>query len=96
MEEKLNAGETVWIVERDEEGNLCNVFGLMFLAEVAGFVIATSFVDDAEGLEETLAYHAEETDVYYSAELAVYPSTECWPTKEAAYTILTQKEGEDD
>ena len=39
MEEKLNAGAEVWVVERDEESIACEVSGYMFLAEVADFVI---------------------------------------------------------
>ena len=96
MEEKLNAGAEDWVVERDEDGNACEVSGYMFLAEVAGFVIASSFINDLERLESTLAYHAQETAENYDTDLAVFPAVDCWPTQEAAHAALAEEKGENE
>lgn len=96
MEEKLNAGAEVWVVTRDEDGIACGVSGYMFLAEVAGYVIATSYINDLTCLDSTLAYHAQETVENYDTDLAVFPAEDCWPTREAAHAALAEEKGERD
>ena len=94
MEEKLTAGAEVWVVERDEDGNACEVSGYMFLAEVADFVIASGYIDGMTHIEGILAYHAQETAENYDTDLAVFPAVDCWPTKEAAHAALDDEKGE--
>lgn len=94
MEEKLNAGAEVWVVERDEESIACEVSGYMFLAEVADFVIASGYVNGMTHIEGILAYHAQETAENYDTDLAVFPAVDCWPTKEAAHAALDDEKGE--
>lgn len=96
MEEKLNAGAEIWVVERDEDGVACEVSGYMFLAEVADFVIASGYINGMTRIEGILAYHAQETAENYDTDLAVFPAVDCWPTKEAAYAALAEEKGERD
>lgn len=96
MKEKLNAGAAIWIVERDENGTACEVFGYMFIAEVAGFVIASAYINDGKDIDSTMAYHAETTVESYSSDLAVFPAKDCWTTKEAAHDAFDREEKEDD
>ena len=95
METKLEAGSEVWAVERDESGVACDVSGYMFLAEIAGFVITSAYIDDLEHIEETMAYHAQETAENYDTDLAVFPAEDCWSTKEAAQAALNSENKED-
>ena len=90
METKLNAGSEVWVVERDENGVACEVSGYMFLAEVAGFVIVSDYINGMERIEETLADHAEQTAEKCSTDLSVFPAGDCRPTREAAYAALEE------
>lgn len=71
-------GGMVWVVERDEDGNAIAVTGLIFVAEVAGAVIATPKVYGREGLEEVMKYHIEETASNDCTELSVYPAKDCY------------------
>ena len=95
METKLDTGAEVWAVERDESGVACEVSGYMFLAEVAGFVIASSYINGTKHIEGILAYHAQETVENYDTDLAVFPAKDCWPTREAAHAALNSENKED-
>lgn len=78
----LKAGEPVWAVC----GN--DVTGYMYLATVGSYVIATSYINDLETAEETLAYHEEETEEGYGTDLVVLFQCNCYATKEEAERAL--------
>lgn len=92
---KFTPGEEVWIVERDEDGNACEVSGYVFLAEVAGAVILTPYINDLEDLEDLLDYHIEETATNYDTDLAVFPTADCYTDQEAAEAALKAETGEE-
>ena len=93
METKIEAGSEVWAVERDEEDLACEVSGYMFLAEVAGFVIATPYISGMKHIKSIMAYHAQMTAENYGTDLAVLPAEDCWPTREAALAALEEEGG---
>lgn len=96
MRQKLNPGEDVWIVERDEDGNACEMSGYMFLAEVADAVIVTSYIYDLESLEDTIAYHIEQTAEDYDTHLAVFPAADCYADREEAEAALNTETSEEE
>ena len=81
-------GKSVWIVERDEDGNASEVTGYLFLAEVADAVIVTPRISGRKGLEETMAYYIETTAEYCEADLRVFPSDDCYLHKHDAEKAL--------
>ena len=84
----LTPGEEVWVVERDECGNACEFTGYVLLAEVAGAVILTPYINDIEDLDGLLEYHIEQTAENYDTDLAVFPASDCYGTKEEAKNAL--------
>ncbi len=86
--QKTIPGTGVWVVNRDEYGEACDVSGYMFLAEVSGFVILTDYISDLESLGDTMAYHAAETSENYDTNLAVFPADDCYLTREEAEAAL--------
>ena len=83
-ERKFTPGQTVYVVERDECGYPGDVSGFMLLAQVDYVVIVTPFINDMEGLEETLEYLIAETADSYDCDLSVFPSEDCFATYEEA------------
>lgn len=91
---QFHAGDTVWVLTRDEDGVPNDVDGYMFLAVAGNAVIVTSFVDDRDDLDSTLAYHIRETAVNFDSDLAVFPLSDCYAVYEEAHAALdTETEG---
>ena len=74
----LDAGKTVWVVERGEDLSPIEATGLLFLAEVKGYVIAAPFPYDYELVEDQLEYFAEQTREEFCEDLRVYPVSDCY------------------
>ena len=91
---KFTPGGEVWIVERDEDGNACEVSGYVFLAEVADAVILTPYVNDLEDLDDLLDYHIEETRNNYDTDLVVCHAYDCYNSQEAAEAALKAETGD--
>ena len=88
-------GEQAWVVERDEDGHACDVSGYMFLAEVAGAVILTPYINDIDDLEGTMQHHIEETAENYDTDLAVFPLADCYCAREEAIQALCEEREEE-
>lgn len=89
--EKLTPGEEVWVVERDGGGIAYEVSGYVLLAEVAGAVIVTPYINDLEDLEDLLAYHIAETQDNYDTDLAVFPAEDCYVYRCEAEEVLARE-----
>ena len=92
---RFKPGEPIFIVERDEDGNACDVSGFLYLAEVAGAVIVTPKVYGCDSLEEIMDYHIEETAKDYDMIMGVYPAADCYLFRCEAQEALAA-ETEDD
>ncbi len=88
---KAIPGDSVWIVERDENGEAYDVSGYMFLAEVDDYVILSAYINDYDDLRSTMDYHATETVENYDTDLAVFSASDCYPTREEAEAALKKE-----
>ena len=87
-------GETVFVVERDEDGIPCETSGYLFLARSADAVILSCFIYGLDTLEETLEYHIEQTAEDYDTHLAVFPAEDCYKSRKLAEQALkAEREG---
>lgn len=89
-------GMPVYVVERDENGNACDISGYMFLARSSDYAILTAWINDLETAEETLEYHAQETAANYDTDLAVFPLCDCYTENEEAQLALNEERDDDD
>ena len=89
---KFTPGQTVYVIERDECGYPTDVSGYMLLAQVNYVVIVTPFINDMEGLEETLEYLVTETAVSYDCNVGVFPSEDCFTTLDEANEQMKREE----
>ena len=69
---RFHAGDTVWVLMRDEDDVPCDIGGYMFLAVAETAVIVTAFIGDYDDLNGTLAYHIGETAVNFDSDLSVF------------------------
>ena len=80
----LDVGETVWVIERDEDLSPTDVTGLLFLAEVKGYVISAPFPYGYELAADQLEYFAERTREAFNEDLMVHPVADCYTCREDA------------
>ena len=96
MENNFTPGCNVWIVERDEEGCPVGVAGCMFVTDVLGYAILTSYINDLETIEETLEYHEQECWENYDTDLVVARLSDCYSCKEFAEEAMREEVGDSD
>lgn len=72
---------TVWVAHDDDYIFGPGVAGYMYLANVHGYVITSSYINNYESLSETLAYIAEETHESGDIDLMIFPEEICYISK---------------
>ena len=77
---KFTPGMNVWVIERDEDGNACEIGGYVFLAHVEGVSILSPYVNDYD-FDGILAYHVQCTAEDYDTHLCVFPDEDCYVSK---------------
>lgn len=70
---RFTPGDTVYVIERDEDGNACEPFGYMFLAVADNFAICSAFINDLTELDETMACLSDDTVENDETGLAIFP-----------------------
>lgn len=80
----LKPGDEVWAIDRTEYGEAVDVTGYMYLATVGNYVIATSYINDLENVEETLYHHMSECRDNIETHLVVLELSDCYSTKDEA------------
>lgn len=88
------AGSTVWVIERDEDGNALEVAGYVLLARVAGAVIVSPKVYGRNTLEDLMQYYADEYAEFGQADLAVFPERDCYTSQHSAHTMFVAEMGD--
>lgn len=89
---QLKAGDSVYVLERDEDDQPVGYSSYMFLAKANDFIIATPWIDEFTDADETLAYLAEESADNYGTDLVVLPVSDCFKTGEDVIAALNGKE----
>ena len=87
-EEHLEPGEAIWAVERDDIGCAYDVSGYMFLAEVCGCAIVSSYIDDAITAPQNLAELIRETANGESSSVCVFPRADVFVDPVKAQELL--------
>lgn len=90
---KFTPGMPVWVIERDIDGNGCELSGYIFLAKVGNAVILTPRIYGLDDLEELLDYLIEETWNGSELPLPVFPVSDCYIDRVAAKEALLAEEG---
>lgn len=81
-------GEDVFVVERGELYEPCDVTGYMYLARVEGYAIVTTYLGESEDLEETADELAERSMYGETLPLALFPLCDCYLSAEEAEAVL--------
>ena len=90
-EHPFTQGSEVYIVERDECEDACEVSGYMLVAYTKDAVIVSAFINGLRDLETTIEYHIKETASNFDTDLCVFPLADCYSTKEEADSALERE-----
>ena len=91
---ELTTGTTVWVVEHNENGCACDVYGYVFLAVVLGWAIVSPSINGSSDPATILSDQAEETAESGNGDLCVFPLKDCFEKKDDAQKILEESERE--
>jgi len=89
--ERFALGSEVYVVERNECEDACEVSGYMIVGHTRDALIVSAFINELTGLEDTLKYHIRETSGNFYTELCVFPLDDCYSTKEEADSALERE-----
>lgn len=87
---QLKPGDVVWVLERDENDQLSDFSGYMFLAKVNDYIIATPWINDIIDADEMLGYLAEDFAECHGTDLSIFPANVCFKAKEEAQAALSE------
>lgn len=77
-------GSSVWVVERDEDGNACDYSGFCFIGIAGAYVIVSPSVYGLDTFDELMEYHSDQTAQEAFVDLSVYPLRDCYQFKQQA------------
>ncbi len=89
-------GDWVYVVERDEDGEACEVFGYIFIASCRNAVIVSPKVNGSDDVDDLLGHQITETVMQHNGDLPVFPKEDCYATKEEAEAKLAEEGGGSD
>ena len=93
VELPCKVGDTVWIVERDDCGNACQVSGFRFMGLCNNAVIATVVMcNHNDDFDYIIQRHIEETAEEYETDLSVFPVDDMYLTRAEAEKALEEME----
>lgn len=77
-------GSTVWVVERDEDGNACDYSGFCFIGIAGAYVIVSPSVYGLDTFDELMEDHSNQTAQGAFSDMAVYPLQDCYQFRQQA------------
>lgn len=86
--QKFSPGQVVWVVERDEDGNRCDVIGYVFVTSVNNVALVSPVINGSMAINDILREHVSRTAMECTGFLEAYPITDCYESKEVAKKAL--------
>ena len=84
----FSPGQVVWVVERDEDGNQCDVTGYVFVTSVNNVALVSPVINGSTAINDILREHVSRTAMECTGFLEAYPIADCYESKEVAKKAL--------
>lgn len=88
---KFHPGDTVYIVERDDWGEVYDVSGYMYLAEVAHGIICCPWYNNLQNVDDMIEHFIEETAMDNELCMRVFPIDDCYCDLDEARAAMAEK-----
>ena len=85
------AGEKVYVVIREENGEAFEYAGYMYLAQAGTAAIVSPYINHCTTIEGTMQEHIQTTAADYGTCLAVFPLEDCYETGAKAKEALERE-----
>ena len=91
MDNRFKLGNTVWIVERDENGIPYDVVGVELIAIAPKHLICAALPYGVESYEEIMEYYADDTAENEGTELYVFSMDDCYSSEQNAREAMNEE-----
>lgn len=95
-EKQFAPGTSVWVIERDEDDEPCDVSGYVFLAGVGDYVILSPYIYGVEDIEYLMEGYRRDTCGGFDASLQVFFEEDCFATQAEAREAFVAEGGDKD
>lgn len=87
-----NPGDDIWVVERDEEGEIVDFSGNVFVCKVNEYCIVSPYINGSSDIDYILSEQAAQTVMEYNGDFSIYPACDCYMTREEAEAKVNEEE----
>lgn len=84
----LQCGQTCWVVERDEDGEACELGGYIFIAQIPGYTIVAPTLNGSDDVKVLMDDQVQQTAEDYHGDLAVFPAQDVYAERQKAQEAL--------
>ena len=78
-------GDLIWVIEKDEYGDVAEVSVFLFMAKCSNYIICCSKYNSCESFEEQLEEMANESEEYQGIDVYMFKKEYCFKTQDEAY-----------
>ena len=84
MSKNFEPNSSVWVIERDINGDVIDICNYVFIEALMGYALLSPHINYLKKLEEILQYYYESSCLNYSSGIIVVRLDDCFSSKEEA------------
>lgn len=86
--QRFSPGQTVWVIERDEDGEAYDFSGYVFVTSLRGIALVSPKINGSSEIDVILMDQVESRINYADGCIEAYPADDCYLSREAAEQAL--------
>ena len=86
--QRFSPGQTVWVIERDEDGEAYDFSGYVFVTSLRGIALVSPKINGSSEIDVILMDQVESRINYSDGCIEAYPADDCYLSREAAEKAL--------
>lgn len=86
--QRFSPGQTVWVIERDEDGEAYDFSGYVFVTSLRGIALVSPKINGSSEIDVILMDQVESRINYADGCIEAYPADDCYLSREAAEKAL--------
>ena len=86
--QRFSPGQTVWVIDRDEDGEAYDLSGYVFVTSLRGIALVSPKINGSSEIDVILMDQVESRINYADGCIEAYPVDDCYLSREAAEKAL--------